>query len=258
MRVYFSSFYKYRFLIKTLVSRDLKVKYRRSVLGYLWSVLNPLLMMVVLTTVFQNIFRSNIEYFPVYYLTGALIFNFFSEATTGAMNSVMGSSSLIKKVYIPKYIFPLEKCLFSFANMVFSLAAVLIIIIGLQMPVSATALLFPIPMIYTLLYSIGMGLILASMNVFFRDLGHLYSVFVLAWQYLTPVIYPIEILPDNVQKLMWINPLYYYITYFRQIIMYGVIPDLRTNVICLAYGLITVTIGLIVFKKLQDKFILYI
>ena len=258
MKVYLESFYKYRFLIKSLVSRDLKVKYRRSVLGYLWSVLNPLLMMVVLTTVFQNVFRSNIEYFPVYYLTGALIFNFFSEATTGAMISIIGSSSLIKKVYIPKYIFPLEKCLFSFVNMIFSLAAVLIIIIGMQMPVTVTALLFLVPMFYTLLYSIGLGLILASLTVFFRDLGHLYGVLVLAWQYLTPVIYPIEILPDSVQRLMWINPLYYYVSYFRQIIMYGSIPDLRTNIICLTYGIVTILIGLLVFKKLQDKFILYI
>lgn len=258
MKAYFEAFYRYRYLLKTLVQRDLKVKYRRSFLGYLWSILNPLLMMIVLTTVFSTLFRSNIEYFPVYYLTGSLIFNFYSEATTGALGSVLGASSLIKKVYIPKYIFPVEKCLFSFVNMLFSLVAVVIIIVVTRMPVTWTILLFPIPMIYTLIFSLGMGLILASLNVFLRDLGHLYGVLIMAWMYLTPIIYPVDILSEGMQRFMTFNPMYYYVTYFRNLVMYGVIPDLATNLICIIIGLVSVIIGLIVFKKAQDKFILYI
>ena len=131
---------KYRFLLNELISRDLKVKYRRSVLGILWSVLNPLLMMIVITTVFQHVFRFDIEYFPLYYLTGSLIFNFVSEATNGAMTSVLDNAALIKKVYIPKYIFPLEKCLFSFVNMLFSMIAVLLIVVLYRFKLSWTFL----------------------------------------------------------------------------------------------------------------------
>lgn len=250
--------HKYRHLVSNLIVRDLKVKYRRSVLGFLWSILNPLLMALVINAVFQNLFRFDIEYFIVYYLTGSLIFNFVVESTTSSLVSVLGASALIKKVYIPKYIFPLEKCLFAFVNMLFSSFAVIIVIIIQKMPVHATALLFFFPMICALIFSLGLSLILASVNIFFRDIGHLYSVWTTAWLYLTPIIYPVSILPENLFEVIKFNPMYYYVSYFRDVVMYGTVPDLNTHLICIMYSLLFLVAGLFVFKKQQDKFILYI
>lgn len=258
MNLYITTFKKYKYLLEDLVAKDFKLKYRRSVLGFLWSVLNPLLMMLVITAVFQNMFKSDIEYFPVYYLCGYLIFNFVIEATNGALTSIVQSGYLIKKVYIPKYIFPLEKCSFALVNIFFSFIAVVLVIIVIKMPVPMTILLIPIPIIYSFLFSIGLGLILASLNTFFRDMGHLYSVWTTAWMYLTPLFYPIEAIPESIQRVISYNPLFYYVDYTRDLVMRGIIPDLKTNIMCILYAVIFLIIGLLVFKRKQDKFILYI
>jgi ABC-2 type transport system permease protein len=251
-------FKRYSYLLKNLVKKDFTTRYRRSALGILWSVLNPLLMMMVISAVFSNIFRIQIENFAVYYLTGALVFNFMSEATSGALVSVLGSAGLIRKVYIPKYIFPLEKCFFALVNAAFSFIAVLILMPILGVPLRPTALLFWVPLLYTLLFSVGMGMILAAVNVFFRDVGHLYSVWVTAWMYLTPILYPVDILPGAVKSFVGINPMYYYVDFFRQIMMYETVPDLRVNLICVSFSLVFLFLGLLVFKKTQDRFILYL
>ncbi len=250
---------KYIPLLKNLVSRDLKVKYRRSVLGFVWSVLNPILMALVLNAVFSRLFRFDIEYFAVYYLTGSLIFNFVIECTTGSMTSIIDSASLIKKVYIPKYIFPLEKCCFAFINMLFSSVAVVLIMLIQGTPFSFTALLFPIPMIYAFVFAYGFSLVLSSMMVFFRDMQHLWSVWTAIWMYLTPIIYPAKLLADNgLGFVMKANPMYYYTTYLREIVMYGRVPSLDFNIICFVFAGLMMVIGGFVFNKAQDKFILYI
>lgn len=257
MKQYFKNFFKYRYLIGDLISRDLKVKYRRSVLGFAWSILNPFLMMLVITAVFQNLFKSSVDNFPIYYLTGYLLFSFMTESTTLAMTSVINSSGLIKKVYIPKYIFPIEKCLFSFINMLLSFIAVVIVMLILRVEFYATFFLFLIPMIYALVFSIGLGLFLASATVFFRDIIHLYSVVTVAWMYLTPILYPMDILPDFMFKVLSFNPLYHFVLYLRALVMQGHIPDLRTNLICMGFSVIMLFLGTVFFKKQQDKFILY-
>ncbi len=258
MRSYIEVFCKYRFLLYDLISRDIKVKYRRSILGILWSVLNPLLMMLVITSVFQNIFKVQIENFPIYYLTGSTLFGLFSESTSTAMTSITGSAALMKKVYIPKYIFPMEKVLFAFVNFAFSLIAVVIMIIILRFPLQWTIILGIIPALYVLVFSLGVGLMLSAFSVFFRDIVHLYSVLLLAWQYLTPIMYPYEALPDTMKRIMLLNPMYYYINYFREVVMYGNVPSLRINLICITIALSALVLGIIVFKKKQDRFILFI
>jgi len=258
LKAYFDAFKKYHYLLEDLVAKDFKLKYRRSVLGFLWSILNPLLMMLVITAVFSNIFKSDIEYFPVYYLCGYLIFNFVIEATNGAMTSIVQSGYLIKKVYIPKYIFPLEKSSFALVNVLFSFVAVLIVILITGMPIKATIFLIPIPIFLAFIFSTGLGLILASMNTFFRDMGHLYSVWTTAWMYLTPMFYPISIIPDNIKTVIYYNPLYYYVTYLRMLVIDGEIPGMEINVICICFSFLFLLIGLLIFKRNQDKFILYI
>lgn len=251
-------FMKYRYLLYNLISRDIKVKYRRSVLGILWSVLNPLLTMLVMTAVFSQVFKFEIENFPVYYLTGSIMFNFYSEATNLCTTSVIGSSALIKKVYIPKYIFPLEKVLFSFVNALFSLIALIFIFAVTGTPITVTAILFPIPLLYTLIFALGVGLLLSSMAVYFRDILHLYAVILTAWMYFTPIFYPADILPEKIAWLLNLNPLYHFISYFRNVMMYNTVPDLTANLYCAGFAVVFLLAGMLVFKKLQKNFILYL
>ncbi len=249
---------RYRHLILDLVSKDIKTKYRRSVLGLLWSVLNPLLMMLVLTAVFSTIFNFRTGDFSVYYLTGYLMFNFVTEATTFSMTSIIGAAGLIKKVYIPKFVFPLEKCLFALVNMLFSLIAAVIVFFVVGVQPHWVILLFPLPILYLFVFNFGVSLILATLNTFFRDVGYLYNVFITIWMYLTPIIYPVEILPSWLLQIVKLNPLYHYVQYFRNVTVYGVVPSLKDNLICIAFSLLFLMIGIRVFRKKQDKFIFYI
>lgn len=268
-----SVFMRYRHLLYNLVSRDFKVKYRRSMLGMLWSILNPLLMMLVMTVVFQNIFKmggSNLPIvaktglppnFSAYLITGQVILNFFSDATNSAMNSVFGNAALIKKVYIPKYIFPLEKVLFSLLNAGFSMIALALVFIFTKSSVSWWLLLFPIPLILLFVFNYGVGLILSAGVVFFRDIQHLYGVFILGLTYLTPVFYDENVMfgGESIMKLVIrFNPLYWYLGMFRQLVLYGVPPSLNQWLITIGCSVAALLIGLAVFYKSQDKFVLYI
>ena len=255
---YLSNFFQYKSLLTELVSRDIKVKYRRSFLGYIWSILNPLLMMIVIATVFSYMFRFDIENYPVYLLTGQLIYNFFSEATSMSMNSIISGESLIKKVYLPKYIFPLSRTFSCFVNLLFSLAALVLILILTKTQITPVIFLFPLPLFYVLLISIGFGLVLSVLAVFFRDIVHLYGVFLTALMYLTPIFYPISALPEQVAWWIRLNPLYHIIQMFREIVLYGYFPSLGENLICLAWGIGSILIGLIIFKKKQDNFVMYL
>ena len=258
LKVYFYALKKYRFLLEDMVTRDIKLKYRRSVIGLLWSILNPLLMMVVITAVFQNLFRFEIENFAVYYLTGWVVYNFVTEATSGAMTSIISASALIRKVYIPKYIFPMQKCVFSFVNMLFSLVALFVVMLVLQVKITWYVLLIPIPLVLALVFAIGLGMILSTVAVFFRDMIHLYGIFTMVWMYLTPIIYPEEILVGVMQTIMKVNPLYYYVDYFRQLTLYGTLPTVEVFFIMLFCSIVTLLLGVAVFKKKQDRFILFI
>lgn len=255
---YLSNFLKYRFLLRELVINEIKMKYRRSVLGILWSVLHPLMMMIVLTMVFSTLFKSDIPNFPVYLLAGRLIWDLYSQATIFAMGSVVDNAGLIKKVYVPKYIFPLARSFSALVNSMFALVAVLIVMVICKVEITPVVLLIPIPLFYTFIFSLGIGLLFASLNVFFRDLAYLYEVLLTAWQYFTPLFYPENIVPQSFKFIFKINPLYYFVNYFRDVVMYGKFPSIKANLICLCISFVTFIIGVYVFYKKQDKFILYI
>lgn len=250
--------YKYRWLLQQLVNRDLKVKYKRSVLGYLWSLLNPLMMMVVISSVFSHIFRFSIENFPIYLLCGSVLFTFFAESTSMAMSSIIQGAGLIKKVYVPKYIIPLSKIISSFVNLMYSLIAVVIMLIFYKIQIHWTILLFPIPLIYVFMMSLGMGLMLSVAATYFRDVIYLYGILIQAWTYFTPLFYPIDAVSESIQFFIRLNPMYHVVTYFRDIVMYGKLPTMQTNLICLAYSIAFLLIGVLVFRKHQKKFLLYI
>lgn len=249
---------KYSWLLQELIVRDLKIKYRRSVLGYLWSVLNPLMMMGVMTIVFSNVFRFDIPNYPVYLLAGQLIFSFFAESTNVAMHSILLGASLIKKIYLPKYIFPLSRVLSCFTTMLFSMVALVLVMLITKVDFHLTLLMLPISFIYILVFCIGVGLILSVLIVFFRDIQHLYGVFLTALNYLTPIFYPINMLPEWLRNLMILNPIYSFITFFRNITIYGQWPSFEEHLICMLYAFGTLFVGLYIFKKHQNDFILYI
>lgn len=256
MSTYIHNFLAYKELLKELVNRDVKIKYRRSVLGILWSVLNPLGMMVIMSIVFSQVFRGNIENFPVYLMCGQVIFNFYNEASSVAMTSVLGNASLIKKVYVPKYLFPMSKVCSCFVNLLTSFIALLIVIVCTGTKLSWTVLLLFIPVLYVFLFSLGMGLLLSALVVAFRDLMHLYGVLLTAWMYLTPIFYPVDILPGWVRTIVELNPLTNIIEILRGVIMYGTVPGLMVNVKCLVSCAIALGVGVFVFYKQQDTFIL--
>lgn len=255
-RIY--GFFKYQPLLRELVKRDIKVRYRHSFLGMVWTVLNPLLMMSVLTIVFSNMFRMDIENFPVYVLIGQIVFNCNMDATTQGMNSVIWNASLIKKVYIPKYLFPLSNVLSCLVNFGFSFVALIIVMLFTRAPFYPTLFMVWIPLIYLICFAFGLTLILCAVNVFFRDMQHLYSVFTTAWMYLSAIFYSVDIVPAGLMPIIEWNPLYRYITFFRQVIMEGIFPAPEENLACAAISVITLLIGLLTFTRLQDRFILHI
>ena len=251
-------FVKYKPLIHELVSRDLKVKYRRSFLGYVWSILNPLMMMALQTIIFSYMFRADIPNYPVYLVCGNVLFTFFNESANMGLTSIIYNGTLIKKVYIPKFIFPLSRVVSSFVTMGFSLAAVLLVMIFTRAPLGWTALLFWVPLVFELVFCCVVALLLSSLTVYFRDMQYLFSILTLGWMYATPIFYPLEQLPLFAQRLMKLNPMYHYINMFRNLVMYGNIPGPNTWFACIASALVMFVLGLVVFRKLQRNFILYI
>lgn len=256
-------FLKYRPLLQELVIRDIKVRYRKSVLGVLWTVLNPLLNMLVLTAVFQTIFASTIEFFALYVMIGNVVFSFVNEATTRGMNSILWNASLIKKVYIPKYFFPLANVLSSVVNFLFSYVAMIFVMIVIGAPFRWLMLTSIVPFIYLVIFCYGLSLLLCSINVFFRDIQHLYSVFMTIWMYLSAIFYSVEDIAAHEQgkfiaQIISFNPLYQFIRFFREIIIDGAFPGIIHNLFCGGIALLMLALGLLVFGRAQKKFILYI
>lgn len=252
---------KYKDLIIELVKRDIKLKYRRSFLGYLWSVLNPLLIMIVLTVVFSTMFSRNIENYPVYLLTGRMLFDFLKSSTNGAMKSVTGNASLMKKVKVPKYIFTLSKITSCLVDTVLAMGALFIVMIATGARFYWQILLFPIVILQIYVFCCGLGFLLAELNVFFRDIQYIYSAVTTAWMYLTPIIYPIERLdkqPMLQYAITHFNPLYYYVSQFRSLIYYGELPDARMFVGGWIMAFLMLVIGVYFFQRSKNKFILYI
>jgi lipopolysaccharide transport system permease protein len=251
--------FKYKDLIKELVGRDLKLKYRRSFLGYLWSILNPLLIMIIMTIVFSTLLGKGIENYPVYLFTGRLLFEFMKSSTTNAMKSVTGNASLLRKVYMPKYIFTLAKVTSCVIDLLFSLGALVIVMLVTRAPFYWQALLSPIVILQLYLFSLGLGFFLAQFNVFFRDIQHIYAAVLTAWMYLTPIIYLIERMPAKIQFcIKAFNPMYYYVAQFRDLVYYGRIPGPRIFWGGWLMAFLALFIGVWSFQRSKDKFILYI
>ena len=251
-------FMQYRYLLRQLVNRDFRVKYKSSSLGMIWSFLNPLLTMLVYLVVFSTLFNSNIENFPVYLMAGIVCFSFFSEATNLGMSSIVGNSALITKVYMPKLIYPLSKVLSSAINLCISFIPLMIVMLITGVPFHKSMLLLPVVVVYQILFCFGVSLILSTLNVFFRDTAFLWSVALTMLNFLTPIFYPESIIPVNLITIFHMNPLYQIIFFMRTIILDGCSPTPITYLYCTLSVAVTLAVGLWVFRKNQDRFVLYL
>lgn len=255
MKTHLANLYKYKDLFFELIKKDIKIKYKNSILGVLWSILNPLLMMVVLTIVFMEIFKNNIPNFPVYVLIGRILYQFFSESTNFALDSVYANGQLLRKIYVPKYYFPISRVCSSFVTTLLAFIPLIFMMIYSGIQFQWINLLFIIPLLYLLLIAIGIGLILAAINVFFRDIKHFYSIMLLVVMYMTPIFYPDTIIPEKYMSIIMLNPLYPIVQMFRDVVMYGQFFEPLHHNLALSYAIIYPIIGIVVFYKLQDRFI---
>ena len=249
---------RYAFLIKQLVSRDFKTKYKRSVLGMAWSFLNPLLTMSVQYIVFSTLFKSDIPNYPVYLLSGIVFMNFFNEAVSMGMTSITGNASLIKKVYMPKYIYPVSRILSSLVNFALAILPLFLVMLFTGTPFRPSLLLLVFDILCLLGFVTGMGLLLTTAMTFFQDTQFLWGVASLMWMYLTPVFYPESIIPAKLLTLYHMNPMYQYITFARICIIDGVSPEPMAYMWCIISSLVVLALGVVTFKKNQDKFVLYL
>ncbi len=256
---YVSGLFKFKDLLQQLVIRDIKLKYRRSFLGYLWSVLNPLGTMIVVALIFSQIFRFEVQNYPAYLICGQVIFNFILESTNAAIVSITGNASLLKKTYVPKYIFTISKVSSSMVNMIFSMIALVLVVMITGVKFTPYSLLSILVILQVYVYALGLGLFLAQVSVFFRDIQYIFGVLTTLWMYCTPIFYPITILPNNIGRIITMfNPLVSYVTQFRELLVYGRLPSMDLIISGILWSIFVLIIGLISFKKNQDEFILYI
>ncbi len=245
--------FEYKELIKNLVASDLKTKYTGSMLGFAWSMLNPLLMMLVLYFVFSNIFKSQ-ENFVVYLLTGIFAWRFFAIGTTSAMGSIVGKSSLVTKIYIPREILTLSIAISSLISSILEFSVLMPLLIILCAGISTAVLLFPVIHLMYFLIVYGIGLILASLYVYYRDLNQIWDVVLQVGFFLSPIIYPLSLVPAKYEFYYMLNPVTRLINMYRDILLDGTIPGISDFVIVLLSGLMLFFIGTVLFKKLSRRF----
>ncbi|VEB22462.1 ABC transporter permease [Avibacterium volantium] len=254
-----SEIYRYRELLKQLIIKDIKLKYRHSYLGYIWSILNPLMMMLVLVVVFSSLFRFDVPNYPVYLLTGQVLFNFVAEATNMSVSSITGNGALLKKTYVPKAIFPISRVTSSLVNLLFSLVALALVMLITSTPISWYILLIPIVFMEVYLFTLGLSLLLASSTVFFRDIQYLWGVLISIWLYVTPIFYPVSIISDEYQVIYQnLNPMYGYLLQFRDLVLYAKPLPMDWLYQGSITAIVMLAIGLWVFNRKQNQFILYI
>ena len=254
----FQKLKKYQFLFEELVKRDFKKKYKRTVLGMAWSILSPLLMLLVMKLVFTQFFGRNMEHYTTYLFCGNLVFSYFSESTGQGMQSLMGNAGIFTKVNVPKYLFLFSKNVQALINFGLTLIVFFLFCIldGITFTWKFLLLLYPICTL--LLFNIGVGLILSALFVFFRDIQYLWSVFTQLLMYLSAIFYTIDQYPYTVQCLFLLNPVYLHIRYFRKIVIDGEIPTIWFHLLMLAYVAVVLGIGCWMYKKYNTRFLYYV
>lgn len=243
---------QYLFAVRQLVSREVKRKYARSYLGIVWSVLNPLMSMAVLSMIFSTIFKRSIENFPIYFLTGTIFWNLFSDATSSAMTALVDNKALLMKVKLSKQTFVIARMLTSLTNFGYTCVAYVFILIIFRIRPNPYMLLFPVVVLFIMLFSSGIGFTLSIFYVFFGDIKYLYSVLLTLWMYMSAIFYPVDRLSDAMQWIIRKNPVYNYIEFARDIVLYGVMPEPVLWLKIIGWGCISFTAGYLLFKKKEN------
>jgi ABC-2 type transport system permease protein len=245
-------------VLHELVKRDLKVRYKRSVLGIFWTMLNPLLMMVITTIVFSNLFKGSIPNFPIYMLSGYVVWAFFSQSTTSASTSVLDSAGLTRKVYLPPALLPLASIMAALVNLVLSLIPLALLVFVTGGTFSPALVVLPASFLLLALFAYGLGLFLAASSVFFRDTVYTYGVLLVAWMYLTPLFYPPQIIPPQWAPLIQLNPVYHLVELVRAPVYAGQLPDPTHVVAAAAFSIAAAVVGFWYFNVMRDRFVAYL
>ncbi len=249
---------RYRELIWALALKELKVRYKRSVLGFMWALLNPALLMLVLTLVFSTIMRFPIPHYAVFLLCVLLPWTFFAQALSYGVESIVGNADLIKKVSLPKSIFPMAALVSNMINLLLSMIPLALLVPILRHPFYVTWLYLPVPMLALAIFTLGAMFFFAAANVYYRDVSHILQVVLSAWFYVTPIIYPLDFIPQKERWIFKLNPLVYVINGFRLSVYYGQLPHLRSIAASFACAFVMLFIGFYLFRKYQDDFVFYV
>lgn len=241
------------FLLKQLIKKNFTAKYKDSILGILWSFINPLLTMLLLTAIFSTIFSGNIENYPVYFLAGRCLFDFYSAATKTAMNSIKDNSGILKRIFVPRYIFAFGGICSEFVNFLISLIILIAVmyLTGLHLTLISFAVIIPIVILFVM--TAGIGLILSIMCTYFRDIEYLYNIFIMLLMYASALFYPVDIIPESFRQYLYLNPVFLLIDQFRDIIMYNTLPNITNIIGTSLFAFIMLIIGILIFKKYQKK-----
>lgn len=247
-----------RFLFEELVKRDFTKKYKRTVLGILWSVLGPLMTLAVMALVFTKFFGRNIEHFIIYMFCGNLLYNYFKESTSTGMTALYDNSGIFSKINVPKYMFLLSKNVSVLINFGINLIVLFIFCIfdGVAFTWKFILLLYPIGCL--VVFNLGMGLILSALYLMFRDMKYLYDIFTLLLMYVSAIFYSIDAYSLKSQYIFYLNPVYVYIRYFRKIILDSTIPKFSFHLLAAGYAIVALIIGVVIYKKKNYKFLYYI
>jgi ABC-type polysaccharide/polyol phosphate export permease len=244
---------RYRDLVLQLIARNIKTRYKRSALGVLWTLLSPLMMMAVLTLVFKNVFRFSAQNYPVYVLTGLALWNFFAQTTTGAMSELIWGGGLMNRIYMPRAIFAVAALGTAFVNLLFSLAPLLVLMLALRSPIKPALLFLPVPIVLAAMFALGVALALSTFAVYFSDVLEMYQILLTAWMYLTPIIYPKEIVPESLRIVLDFNPMVHVLETFRAPIYSGALPSPKTLAIASGTALVTLLLGWWIFSRKADE-----
>lgn len=249
---------RYRELIWALALKELKVRYKRSVLGFMWALLNPALLMLVLTLVFASIMKFPIPHYPVFLLCVLLPWTFFSQALSYGAESIVSNGDLIKKVSLPRAVFPIAALVSNLINLLLSLIPLALLVPILRHPFYWTWIYLPVPMLALAIFTLGAMFFFSAANVYYRDVSHILQIVLSAWFYVTPVIYPLDFIPEHYRWFFKLNPLIYEVNGFRLAVYYGQLPHLRSIAASFATAFLMLFIGYYLFRKYQNDFVFYV
>lgn len=258
MQRYIEKFRQNQFLFEELVKRDFKTRYSRTVIGMLWSILNPLLQLLIMKLVFTHFFGMNTQHYTTYLFSGMIVFNYFSESTSEGMSSLVSNAGIFSKINVPKYLFLFSKNTQSLINFLLILLVFFIFCIFDKIVFTWKFFLLIYPVVLLVVFNIGTGLILSAIYVFFRDMQYFWSIFIMLLNFVSAIFYQIDSYPDQTQKLFYINPIYLYIRYFRKIVILGEIPQLSFHLLMLGEALLVFSLGALMYRKYNMKFLYYI